>query len=350
VTFKAIEEAGVERFLMLEGGKKATRTTGGYTPLEYARFADDLVVLVSGDSRNDWLQAVVGRRLREELGKLEVEINEEKSRTVDLTKGESFGFLGFDLRRVRSLQGNWLVRTTPKLKKRTPLLRELKEDFRRHRAQPIERVIRIINPKLRGWVNYFSYGNSARCFTYVRHWIERKCDDIWSGTRSARASAARGGVGGGSTRTWDSSLSTGWATVGHNRQRSQQDRSHNPWREAYRREPDAGKLHVRFDRAGAGDGLTVAAKRAPNWKRWTRPSRRLRGTAPAFDPTSTDSSGGRRWEARQAEPFEPRRCIAGVGRGCSPQMAGLGPRHGRRRRITNRSLFAAASAGRLTDG
>ena len=159
---------------MLEKGKEATRTTGGYTPVEYARFADDLVVLVSGDPRNDWLQAVVGRSLRKELGKLQVEINEEKSRIVDLTEGESFGFLGFDLRRVRSLKGKWMVRTTPKLKKRTALLRGLKEDFRRHRSQPIERVIRIINPKLRGWVNYFSYGNSARCFTYVRQWVEKK--------------------------------------------------------------------------------------------------------------------------------------------------------------------------------
>jgi hypothetical protein len=53
-------------------------------------------------------------------------------------------------------------------------------------------------------------------------------------------------------------------------------------------EPDAGNLHVRFDRAGAGDGLTVAANRARSWKRRTQPSCHLRGTAPALDPTSTD--------------------------------------------------------------
>ena len=33
--------------------------------------------------------------------------NEEKSRVVDLRKGESFGFLGFDFRRVRSRWGRW---------------------------------------------------------------------------------------------------------------------------------------------------------------------------------------------------------------------------------------------------
>lgn len=61
----------------------------------------------------------MSRRLREELAKLEVEINDEKSRTVDLAKGGSFGFLGFDIRRVRSRLGKWLVLTTPKAKKRT---------------------------------------------------------------------------------------------------------------------------------------------------------------------------------------------------------------------------------------
>ena len=45
------------------------------------------------------------KRLREELAELQVEINEEKSRIVDLRRGESFGFLGFDFRRVRSLRG-----------------------------------------------------------------------------------------------------------------------------------------------------------------------------------------------------------------------------------------------------
>jgi RNA-directed DNA polymerase len=41
------------------------------------------------------------------LAKLQVEINEEKSRNVDLSQGESFGFLGFDFRRMRSRRGVW---------------------------------------------------------------------------------------------------------------------------------------------------------------------------------------------------------------------------------------------------
>ena len=62
-----------------------------------------LVILVDAYPRNDWLLKAVDKRLREELAKLHVQINEEKSRIVDLARGESFGFLGFEFRRVRSL-------------------------------------------------------------------------------------------------------------------------------------------------------------------------------------------------------------------------------------------------------
>lgn len=60
------------------------------------------------------------------------------------------------------------------MKARTALLRKVKEIFRRHISQPINRVIDLINPILRGWVNYFRIGNSSRCFSYVRKWVEQK--------------------------------------------------------------------------------------------------------------------------------------------------------------------------------
>ena len=136
---------------MLERAREVTRN-GKYTYIEYARFADDLVILVDAYKRHDWLVGAVDKRLREEC-KLQVEINDEKSRMVDLERGESFGFLGFDFRYLRSRRGAWRPHYTPKLKKRTALMRELKAVFRRYRSQPIERVTNLINPVLRGWVN-----------------------------------------------------------------------------------------------------------------------------------------------------------------------------------------------------
>jgi len=158
---------------MLEQAKAASRE-GKYTYVEYARFADDLVILIDAYKRHDWLMTAVEMRLREELAELQVEINEEKSRIVDLCRGESFGFLGFDFRQVRSLRGAWRAHYTPKLKKRTALLRKLKDVFRRHQSQPVGRVVKLINPVLRGWVNYFAVGHSSECFNFVKDWVEKK--------------------------------------------------------------------------------------------------------------------------------------------------------------------------------
>ena len=158
---------------MLEKAIDTTRN-GKYTYIQYVRFADDLVILIDSYSRHDWLVKAVEKRLREELAKLRVEINEEKSRMVDLRKQGSFGFLGFDFRRIRSLKGVWRPQYTPKLKKRTAVLAKLRDIFRRHASQPVGRVIEMINPILRGWVNYFAVGHSGRCFTFIKDWVEKK--------------------------------------------------------------------------------------------------------------------------------------------------------------------------------
>jgi RNA-directed DNA polymerase len=152
----------------------ATTRRGKYPNVQYARFADDLVVLIDSHPRHEWLTGAVEKRLREEMAKLRVEINEEKSRKVDLSKGESFGFLGFEYRRIRSRKRQWRAQYKPKLKKRTALLRKLKEIFRRYVSQPVGRVIELINPILRGWVHYFAVGDSSRCFSYIKLWVEKK--------------------------------------------------------------------------------------------------------------------------------------------------------------------------------
>jgi len=158
---------------MLERAKAVTRDQQ-WTYVEYARFADDLVVRVDVHPRQRGLRRAVEQRLREELAKLQVEVNEEKSRQVDLTQGESFGFLGFEFRRIRSRRGRWMPLRTPRGKKRTALLQTLKQVFRSHRSRPVGEVIARINPILRGWVQYFAFGHSSRCFSYIRDWVEKK--------------------------------------------------------------------------------------------------------------------------------------------------------------------------------
>jgi RNA-directed DNA polymerase len=158
---------------MLEKAKEVTRT-GKYIHVEYARFADDLVVLVDGFKKWRWLTGAVMKRLNQEFDKLGVELNLEKTRVVDLSKGGVFSFLGFHFRRNITRNGKIGVLYTPTMKARKALTQKLKRIFRRFRSQPITRVIGIINPILRGWVNYFRVGMSSRCFGYLKDWVEKK--------------------------------------------------------------------------------------------------------------------------------------------------------------------------------
>ena len=58
------------------------------------RRATHLVITISGHwSKRGWAERALQRTLR-------VELNREKTKMVDTLKGEAFGFLGFDLRRV----------------------------------------------------------------------------------------------------------------------------------------------------------------------------------------------------------------------------------------------------------
>ena len=158
---------------MLQRAKEATRYSR-WTGVEYARFADDMVILVDAHPRHLWLRGAIQRRLREELAKIQVVVNEEKTHVVDLSRGESFGFLGFEFRRIRSRSGKLMPLRTPLPKARMALLRRLKELFRRSRSQPTGGLITVLNPILRGWVQYFAIGHSSRCFSFVRDWVEKK--------------------------------------------------------------------------------------------------------------------------------------------------------------------------------
>ena len=162
---------------MLERAKEATKIViqgKSYTNLEYYRWADDIVILVDSYQKWEWLFKAAYKRLREELSKIRVTLNTDKTRLVYAEKGNTFSFLGFRFKRIRTRQGKEGVLRLPKIESRTKLLRKLKEVFRQHRSHHVRQVIDEINPILRGWVSYFRIGNSSECFAFIKDWVEKK--------------------------------------------------------------------------------------------------------------------------------------------------------------------------------
>jgi group II intron reverse transcriptase/maturase len=141
------------------------------------RYADDFVVMCA--TRKDVEEA--GRRVREILGRLGLELHPEKTRRVDLSWGkDGFDFLGCHLR--KRLSGPIWGRTGRRLYflQRWPSQRSMKRVRERVKGltgrdrsgvRDVRRVIRDLNPVLRGWGNYFRTGNAAKKFNQLDSYV-----------------------------------------------------------------------------------------------------------------------------------------------------------------------------------
>jgi RNA-directed DNA polymerase len=146
-----------------------------YEAVNYHRFADDIVITISGHhTKRGWAERAL-QRLEEQLAPLGVALNREKTKLVDTLKGEAFGFLGFDLRRVPKRKGDgYYLLMTPKKKARKAIKAKIRDIIRHGGATPAKTIVAHINAALAGWVNYFRVGNASRAASRVRDYTEMK--------------------------------------------------------------------------------------------------------------------------------------------------------------------------------
>jgi RNA-directed DNA polymerase len=158
----------------MEGEMVKRRREGKWERVIYTRYADDMIILVDGYPQWQPHVAVIKRRLEEELKKVDVEVNDEKTRVVDYASGGSFGFLGFDLREGRNRFGKRFVLRTPMRKKQSELVRRVGTILKFSRHRKLREVLEQIRPVIVGWVNYFRVGNARRAFGWIRFEMMRK--------------------------------------------------------------------------------------------------------------------------------------------------------------------------------
>src|ERR1039458_336252 len=152
---------------------------GPYEAVNYHRFADDIVITVSGHStKRGWVERAL-QRLQEQLTPLGVELNKEKTKVVDTLKGDAFGVLGFNLRRVRKRKGDGhYLQMTPKKKARKAIKAKIRDLIRHGGATPAKMLDVQLNAVLAGWVSYFRVGNASGAFSEVRDYVEMKVRNL----------------------------------------------------------------------------------------------------------------------------------------------------------------------------
>jgi RNA-directed DNA polymerase len=119
-----------------------------------------------------------------------VELNQQKTKVVNVLKGEAFGFLGFDLRRIRKRKGeDYFILMTPRKKARQAVKAKVCDIIGRSGATPMPCVVKQINATLAGWVNYFRVGNASRAFSEVRDYVEMKVRTLLTRRKRRRKSS-----------------------------------------------------------------------------------------------------------------------------------------------------------------
>jgi RNA-directed DNA polymerase len=164
---------------MGDPNQRRRRVRNGQGNWRLIRYADDFVLLVSGDRHH-------AEALREEvaavLAPLGLRLAPEKTAVVHIDEG--FDFLGFHIRRMRKRGTNkHYVYTTPSRKSVGKIRDKVRDKTHRStRNGDLDELLGSLNRSLRGWATYFRHGVSKATFGAIDShawlrlagWIRRK--------------------------------------------------------------------------------------------------------------------------------------------------------------------------------
>ncbi|WP_434749814.1 group II intron reverse transcriptase/maturase [Paenibacillus amylolyticus] len=154
------------------------------------RYADDLVILCK--TKEQAMQAI--HVLKAVFGKLELEMNKEKSKVLNLWGDqEGFDFLGMHHRKIpKKLKGNkeaYVLRSYPTRKAMKTMRQRVKEitEPRNRLYWTMNQMILELNPKIQGWKNYYGLDVFATKFLNKIDWyIRRRLTLFWNKKRNRR--------------------------------------------------------------------------------------------------------------------------------------------------------------------
>src|SRR4051794_38504211 len=173
---------------------------GGHRLGALVRYADDLVVLCATREQAEAACELVAAIL-DGLG---LRLHPEKTRLARLARGaQGFTFLGFEHRMRESWKqpGRWYLHKWPSQRAMASIRGKIRDRTdRRYARLPLEWAVEDLNRALRGWGNYFRYGNSGRKFAQI---------DCYVNERLALLASAKHGLQG---RNWVSRFNYEWST------------------------------------------------------------------------------------------------------------------------------------------
>lgn len=159
--------------MVLDGMNSAISTMVTKTDkVHLVRYADDFIV--TGNSK-ELLENKIKPAIVAFLKERGLILSEEKTRITHIDNG--FDFLGFNIRKY-----NGKLLTKPSNASVKSFLADIKQVITAHQGHATIKLLLQINPKIRGWVNYYKHSVAQKCFEKVDHrifwllwqWAERR--------------------------------------------------------------------------------------------------------------------------------------------------------------------------------
>jgi RNA-directed DNA polymerase len=132
------------------------------------RYCDDYVILCRGNPQ-PWFQ-----RMEKIVHGLGLSLNAEKTRVVDAADGFDFLGMHFRLRPMRSNPRRRFCYRWPSTKAMQSVRQKVRDAVGYDDIHSLEEKIRVLNPILRGWGQYFRIGNAHRHFKKVDSYVYTK--------------------------------------------------------------------------------------------------------------------------------------------------------------------------------
>jgi RNA-directed DNA polymerase len=153
--------------MALSGIERKVRSTSSRQrakeQINFVSYADDFII--TGNSP-ELLKGKVIPIVTEFLAERGLELSQEKSKITHIDEG--FNFLGLN---VRKYKGKLLIK--PAKENIKTFLQDIRSAIKANYSAKTENLINLLNPKIRGWANYFCSAVSSKAFSYVDNMIYR---------------------------------------------------------------------------------------------------------------------------------------------------------------------------------
>jgi len=173
---------GLERMLLAKFPNKSVKGKQYYPSIRLVRYADDFII--TGKTQ-EVLEQEVKPAVIAFLNERGLILSEEKTKITHIDEG--FDFLGFNIRRYN----NGSVLTKPSNDGVKKFLLKTKEIISSNKSARQDSLIRMLNPVILGWGNYYKHGVASDTFQKCDHLIFQK---LWRWCKRRHSNKGKGWI------------------------------------------------------------------------------------------------------------------------------------------------------------